>query len=610
MRLNSQRNQTTYNLTEHRQNSPIDGDFQKGILKNLRGQSPFKEGQRNKDWISPTNVSNVVFYNHGNETSSNHHAQPKAQNKKGFDLNHYVAYDVQMRTETSTQNQTGVSARQRDEGRKSPAHQSIIRISSEQRVSVERSRSHAPSERRGSINVQQTNPGQSETHLQNGKTGQLENSQRVVSSSPVHQSQRSVIVDRKYDRSKRSASVSRDEQAGKTKSVSQETMMENKYTQAVVEETVNQQETGQSRVQRSRSVVAIPNQRPEYLKPTMSNISNPDNLVCDNCVNKNLNEVKLNIAQNFRREETELANRLKEVLLVQDQNERQHKRMKTQLYQNTITQQLEDHQQRQQVKQAQEKAEQMKIQQMLADYDQSGAMRQQQLQQQKQRYAGELEEQTGLIYEARQRKYLQETERDQMNGNLLINDQDRDSLRRGVKERHQTQIREQMLVQMDLKNKQRQIKSAENDAYRVKVQEMINQDIDARKRLEKQKKDAFVADVNQNLQQRVQVRGGETLLKNAELEIVNRKIEEEDGYQRNKAIEKKTCMMEYIKTLGNQIADKNEQKLNDLKKERQVFGGTLLLPEKHDRCFNCAKCRHQFTLKHLNKLNKLGKGFK
>ena len=132
MRLNSQRNQTTYNLTEHRQNSPIDGDFQKGILKNLREQSPFKEGQRNKDWISPTHVSNVVFYNHGNETSSNHHAQPKAQNKKGFDLNHYVAYDVQMRTETYTQNQTGISARQRDEGRKSPAHPSIIRISSEQ----------------------------------------------------------------------------------------------------------------------------------------------------------------------------------------------------------------------------------------------------------------------------------------------------------------------------------------------------------------------------------------------------------------------------------------------------------------------------------------------
>ena len=90
---------------------------------------------------------------------------------------------------------------------------------------------------------------------------------------------------------------------------------------------------------------------------------------------------------------------------------------------------------------------------------------------------------------------------------------------------------------------------------------------------------------------------------------LNRKIQDDIQLQHNLTLLKKTQMKEYIQTLGNQISDKNQEKLNLRKIELQSAGNTLFIQEKHDSCFNCAKCRHQFPLKFLNKQKKIAKGF-
>ena len=109
MRSTGLRNQTTYNMIEHRETSPIRGELQKGIIKNLREQSPYFEGERNKDWINPSLSSNVLFYNHGLEVVPNHHVKAQQVNKKGWNLNNYVAYDVQNRPDNQSTNQISVN---------------------------------------------------------------------------------------------------------------------------------------------------------------------------------------------------------------------------------------------------------------------------------------------------------------------------------------------------------------------------------------------------------------------------------------------------------------------------------------------------------------------
>ena len=74
--------------------------YNKGVIRNLRDQSPYSRGKKNQDFVNPSLTSNVVFYNHGKEKVDNPHYQPTRHEyaPNGYNLNNYVGYDVKKKT--------------------------------------------------------------------------------------------------------------------------------------------------------------------------------------------------------------------------------------------------------------------------------------------------------------------------------------------------------------------------------------------------------------------------------------------------------------------------------------------------------------------------------
>lgn len=64
--------------------------FGKAKIRNLRSQSPFERGVRNSDFVNPSLVSNLVFYNYGKEKVRNPHRPPQTHKTNGYNLNDYV----------------------------------------------------------------------------------------------------------------------------------------------------------------------------------------------------------------------------------------------------------------------------------------------------------------------------------------------------------------------------------------------------------------------------------------------------------------------------------------------------------------------------------------
>lgn len=69
--------------------------YDRAYIANLRDQSPFQNGKRNRDFANPSLTSNVVFYNYGKEKVDNpHYTAPRNQPKaNGYDFNGYVAHE-------------------------------------------------------------------------------------------------------------------------------------------------------------------------------------------------------------------------------------------------------------------------------------------------------------------------------------------------------------------------------------------------------------------------------------------------------------------------------------------------------------------------------------
>lgn len=628
MRINPKRNEATYNLTTHTEEPPVHGDYQKGVFKNLREQSPFKEGTRNKDWVNPTLSSNVLFYNHGNEIASNHHIQPQKVNKKGYNLNHYVGYDVDYRPQQQQRtvspppepasdrlstdgrrNQNAPSTSQHSEAeapRGSAQERPRSPVTSDQRIAVERERSRSPND--GKVNVK----GTQKVQLQERAVDIQETKQRPA--SPIHQEQRSSSrIERQYDRSQRSASSSNlQATGGLNKSASQQNIANtqqssNENRQAVNKQQQSTQQTQTQGMTRSQSAVAMPGQYGEYLRATASNISNPDALVCDYCVNNSLHNIKVENANAYRRQEVEHAKAVQEELKRQVEEERRRQFEKLRAYQGQIDAQKRDQEEQQLRDREFKNAEDRKIRNMIEENNKTDWERAQRAYDNKQKYIQELNDQMAKNYEARQQKYIAEETANHKNPNLLINDADRIAHRMAVNENYKRNIKAQLEDQIKDKEGKREAERAENDAYRKKVQEMISKDIEARRLMEKQKRNVFVNEVERHLQAHQELKAGERDAKQIDLENLKIKQAQDRAFEIEKSNQKRAQMSDYIKTLGNQIAHKEAEKQARQASDRLAVNGTLMIPHKVDKCYNCARCRQVYPLKLLNKHKKLGR---
>ena len=91
--------QSNRNLMQNGRNYVLRPNYQKAKIKNLREQSPFQNGKRNKEFINPSLTSNMIFYNQKDSTISNPHMVKKANMPRGYNLNNYVVTDLEVRRE-------------------------------------------------------------------------------------------------------------------------------------------------------------------------------------------------------------------------------------------------------------------------------------------------------------------------------------------------------------------------------------------------------------------------------------------------------------------------------------------------------------------------------
>jgi hypothetical protein len=619
--MNPERNKETYNLTMHPVDAPQHPDIIKGVLKNTREQSPWNEGNRNKGWINPTLASNVLFYNHGLEEASNHHAQAKKVNKKGYNLNHYVVYDAlpgQEQTQRSTaapreksdkasvdkrpNKALSVHQNESEAPRGSAQERQVSPIASEKRIGIDRSRSPVDAK---SLPRAQARPQTSSSPM-----APLD-ARPPRPASPIHQEQRSSSrIERAYDRTQRSGSANSQVDRVLNKSVSQQDIRSpSRSAHNLANPTdPNAAPLIEQRVGLSRSNSAVSVQKyGDFLRATNSNISNPDALICDFCVNKDMTNAKVDKANALRRQDIEHAAAVDNEIQRQVDDERRRHHQKLLTYQEQIDAQKTDLEHRRQKNKEVEGEENRKIRSMIEENNYMDWKRLQQQQEQKQRYLSDLEDQLGRTYEARQQKALREAEEDRSSPNLLINDADRDMHRRAKMDHYKRNIKSQLEEQVRDKSGKREAEQAENDAYRKKVQEMINKDIDARRNMVQAKREAFVTEIDRHVALRDQIRAKERDVKAVEMDNLAQKLAYDRQQQLEKAQMKKNQMTNYIKSLGNQIADKEAEKQARAELDKQLHNGTLLIPQKHDRCYNCAKCRNQYPIKLLNKQRKLAK---
>ena len=534
-----------YNIVQDRNNATSGNasPHNKALIKNLRGQSPFNEGARNKDYVNPTLTSNIVFYDHGNMPVSNPHINVDKKNPNGYNLNNYVGWDAK--------NQK---------------------------------------------------PQQGTQNLPVRKGGETSSKQytRVEKRVAVDEDARSVNTSRHYDRSQRSDKSGRNtpENLSQRSGRSQE----NKSQKGSTQDNKSQRSTSNNdnKSQRSTSQSGA-----QYQKLSTSNISNPDNLICDNCVNHKMHDDKVDNLEKQRANDREHAQRVGDNIRQQLADEKQRHLEKLRLYQNAVDQQLIDHQNRKDNDRVQKTQEDEKIYQMITNGDGFLARQQREVEanreRRKQEFVEELKDQLVHGQELKQLKAQEAWELDQKNHNTLIDDGWKEPHRRALKQHYKDNLLNQideLNVEKDaLKNQ----KQEENERYRQQVNEAVEGDKALRQQLDAQKKQIFQDEIQNQLAEKRRLGEVNDQIRSLEDENHRRKLNHDEQVHYDNLKRKQAQMQDYLGTLTQQMQDQQLNKHLSKEEAKKPTNVTLLLNEKKHKCYNCNVCKNAYPLKLLNK---------
>lgn len=538
---------TAYNLVQDRNNlaSGNASPNNKALIKNLRSQSPFNEGGRNKDFVNPTLTSNIVFYDHGNTPVSNPHIDVNKKNPNGYNLNNYVGYEP-------------AKANKKQDAQNLPVRQG----------GEASSRQYTRAEKR----------------------------------LPVDEEARSVHTDRHYDRSTRSNKSGNNNSDNRSQRSQNSSRSQDNKSQKGGQDNKSQRSTSRNdnASQRSVSQSGV-----GYQKLSTSNISNPDNLVCDNCVNDKMHQNKLDDLERQRANDREHAQRVGDNIRQQLANEKQRHVEKLRLYQDAIEQQHADHLNRKANERAQNAEEDKKIYNMLAGHDGVLARQQREIEgqreQRRQEFVTDLQDQLAHNNELKQLKAQEQWEEDQRNHNLVIDDAWKDGHRRALKQNYKDNLLNQIDDVNADKNARRQQKADEDADYKQKVADTVEHDKILRQQMDAQKRQIFQDEIQNQLADKRKLAEVEGQIRDLENENHKRKLEYDQQVHLDNLRRKQHQMQDYLNTIGQQMDD------NDLKKQlaqdelKKPGNTTLLLNEKQHKCYNCAKCKGKYPLKFLNK---------
>lgn len=665
-------------IIENRSNMIASGRYDKALIKNLRAQSPFQEGARNRDFVNPSLTSNVVFYNHGLERVENPHVRvPKHEwRPSGYNLEDYVNHDAQ-RAQMPLKG-SAIDSRA-GEGKKKAAE--APRVDEDARSNAperhyQKSRKSAPgSERASSSHVAR---GQEPTHW-NAKTQTRETAREAASAPQAEEApvgnmiamphgRAQLRMERDVERSVRSRN-----KTAENKPHDQE-LKEHEHAHAhsngdghghdhgnahghghdhahahghshghdhgngkVLREGVKQSskehgheghpsypsktpsgqeivyDLGHNKigvVSKDKAPVVIIDKDgisrcgTIYEKVSDSQISQPDNLVCDNCANRNIHEQKLQDAADQRLRDQEFAQKVSDNMRQQLEEERKRQLDKLRVYQDAIDKQRKDQIDRKEADKMAQEVENEKIRKNLDNRDDEIA-RLEKERMKKLNFIGDLKDQMENKKALEDQKRRADEEEAKRHPNLLIDDGWRQPHREAMKDYYKNYLIDQVNEAEKNKEKEKDKLKREDDEYKKKLAQLNADELNRQRQIEDDKKRIFMEEVDKQLLDKEKMKDFENRIKAAEDDNYRRKLEQDRQAYLDNIFKKKKQVDEYLQTLGKQIVDKDmEKRIAELEAKKR-YNTTLCLGKKPTKCYNCAVCRNIYPLKMLNKKHRL-----
>ena len=399
---------------------------------------------------------------------------------------------------------------------------------------------------------------------------------------------RSVTPERHYDKSQRSA-----------RSQSRDGNSQNNERQSGHSER-NHSQHADDRSQRSGSVRSTDNVSVHYRKVSSSLVSNPDNLVCDDCINKKIGEGHREKAKNQREIDKEHALKTNANLKKQLEEEKEKHLEKLRLYREGIRGQNDDQIAKKALQREAEENEKERIKRQMADNSDLIAL-QKKAQDALLKYRDDLDDQLANNEEARAQKERERIERDKKTHNLVIDDGWRAPHRKALVNHYKDNLLNQLDDNArDRLNKKRAQEEADAN-YMNGVIAYNQKDRAQKEAIEAEKKDLLKNELDKQLLELAEKRRDNADLKNDDDEKFRQKIAQDNQVFLDNEDRKRKLVQGFLDNLHGQMKDKEEEKRNALIESKKAQGTGLHIPGKVNKCYNCAICRRIMALQRLNK---------
>lgn len=357
---------------------------------------------------------------------------------------------------------------------------------------------------------------------------------------------------------------------------------------------------GDNKSQRSGSVRSTDSVSVQYRKVSSSLVSNPDNLICDDCINKKIGEGHKDKALAQKEADKEHALRTNANLKRQLEEEKEKHLEKLRLYKEGIDGQNQDLLAKRAKQRDDEDNEKQRIKKQLAD-NSDLIEKQKRAQAVIDKYRDDLGDQLDKNREAQFLKEQEKLDLEKKAHNLLIDDGWRGPHRKMLVNHY----KENLLNQLDDNAKDKSDKKkAELDAdadYMNNVIVFNNKDKAAREAIEAEKRALLKNELDKQLLENADKRQGENDLKKDIDDKYKQKIDHDNQVYLDNLDRKNKLVQGYLQDLTGQARDKELEKQQNKIDSKKHQGTGLHIPGKVNKCYNCAVCRRIVALERLNK---------
>ena len=297
----------------------------------------------------------------------------------------------------------------------------------------------------------------------------------------------------------------------------------------------------------------------EYNRLSNTTVSDPANLICDTCVNKNQFEKRLQNLENEKQQDLDFAKEINDELLRQLEEERAKDAEKRKIYKDALENQRNDMEERLRNELAKKEEEDEKIRKALAD-DSDIRERDEKYANKKKKYIDGLKNQLKDNQDKLRDLDEQEKALDSRNPNLLIDDGWREPARDAMKEYYKNNLINQMR-ENDKKNAEdAQNKKEDDKEYTDRLQDLIKNEEDRKKTLNAKKRKIFLDELQKQLEDKDFAKKREKDLHEKEVDDVKKKLEHDNNIYMENMFKKKGQMQEYITDLKNQVGNDDQKK--------------------------------------------------